>query len=484
MSAVLELRGISKQFGTVAALREASIVVHPRSIVALVGENGAGKTTLMRVAFGLVRPDAGQVLIDGREARLTTPAQAMESGIGMVHQHFALVPALTAAENSSLGRTGWFSARRAAARLERAAAASGLSVDPSARVDELPTGAQQRLEIATALARGARLLILDEPTAVLTPQESTELLHFVRRFADEGGAVVLITHKLREALGVADAVTVMRRGRTVLDVPRAAATEESVARAMLGDAPDPSSQRELVGTPVPHAVPPDSPPVATARHLIVAGTRGTPTVRGASFTLRSGEIVGIAGVEGSGVHELVRALAGRIEPSGGSLELPRQIGFVPEDRLRDALVPEWTIIENVALRDAGTARGRLPWGSIERETAELLTQFGVAAGGPRTVVATLSGGSQQRLVLARELAGKPSLLVVEQPTRGLDIAATAAIHERLRAARDGGAAVVVVSADLDELIMLADRLLVMYEGRPTEVVREREALGRAMLGLE
>jgi simple sugar transport system ATP-binding protein len=483
VSAALSLRGIAKRFGTVAALRDASLEVHPRSIVAVLGENGAGKTTLLRVAFGLVQPDAGQLLIDGQAVRLTSPAAAIALGVGMVHQHFALVPALTAAENMSLGGRGWFSADRAAARLRQVADDTGLAVDPAAPVETLSTGAQQRLEIVTALARGARLLILDEPTAVLTPQESAELLRFLRRFADEGGAVVLITHKLREALGVADTVTVMRRGRTVLDLPRAAATEDAVAQAMLGDAPAPDSRRELLGTPAPHASHPGAAPVAVARDLVIEGRRGLAVVHGATVALRRGEIVGIAGVEGSGVHELVRALAGRLAPTSGTLELPPCIGFVPEDRLRDALIPDWTISENVALRTAGTARGRLAWRAMDRSAAQLLEQFDVRADGPGAVVGTLSGGNQQRLVLARELAGDPPLLVVEQPTRGLDIAAAATIHERLIAARDRGAAVVIASADLEELIRLADRLLVMFEGRLREVDRDREAVGRAMLGL-
>ena len=484
MSAALALRGIAKRFGRVAALHDASLEVYPRSIVALVGENGAGKTTLARVAFGLVQPDAGQMLIDGREIRLTSPSQAIALGIGMVHQHFALVPALTAAENMSLGDRGWFSAERARLRLHQVGGETGLPVDPAAPVETLPTGAQQRLEIVTALAKGARLLVLDEPTAVLTPQESVELLRFLRRFADEGGAVVLITHKLREALGVADVVTVMRRGRTVLDVPRAAADEDSIARAMLGESRDPDKRRELLGAPVRHVSHPDAAPIVTARDVVMAGVRGTPVVRGATLTLRPGEIVGLAGVEGSGVHELVRALAGRLAPTSGVLELPLHIGFVPEDRLRDALIPEWTITENVALRESGAARGRMPWSVLERSAAELLEQFDIRAASPHDAVGTLSGGNQQRLVLARELAGNPPLLVVEQPTRGLDIAASAAIHERLIAARERGAAIVLASADLDELIMLADRLLVLFEGRPKEVMPDREAVGRAMLGLE
>jgi simple sugar transport system ATP-binding protein len=483
VTAALSLRGIFKRFDRVVALRDASLEVQPGKILALLGENGAGKTTLMRIAFGLIQPDAGEVAIAGRPVHLTSPAQAMALGVGMVHQHFALVPDLTAAENMSLGGRGWFNERAAADRLRDVAARAGLSVDPFARVEDMSTSAQQRLEIATALARGAKLLILDEPTAVLTPQESSELLQFLRRFADDGGAVVLITHKLREALGSADVVTVMRRGRTVLTAPRREVDQEAVAQAMLGEAPDAAHRRELLESPAQRAHAGERQPVVTARDLELPGPRGVPAVRGVTLTIYSGEIVGIAGVEGSGVAELVRALAGRLDPIAGELSLPSQIGFVPEDRLRDALIPEWSVTENVALRNAGSATGRIDWREFERTSASLLSDFDVRASSAHARVGTLSGGNQQKLVLARELAGDPALLVAEQPTRGLDVAASAAVHARLREARDRGAAVVVTAADLDELIMLADRLLVMFEGRAREVGLDRDAVGRAMLGL-
>jgi simple sugar transport system ATP-binding protein len=484
VSEALALHGISKRFGTLQALTGASLEVPYGSIVALLGENGAGKTTLMRIAFGIERADAGTVRIDGRAGRPTSPADAMRRGVGMVHQHFALVPALTAAENMSLGLRGWYSAGRAATRLRRVGEAAGLAIDPEAPIDTLPAGAQQRLEIVKALARGARCLILDEPTAVLTPQESIEVLRFLRAFAGDGGAVVLITHKLREALGVADAVTVMRRGRTVLRVPRNEATEGRVAEAMLGDATSLGARREVLGARSSHTRAPEAPVVAEARDLRVEGARGVPAVRGANLTLYAGEIVGITGVEGSGVQELVRAIAGRAVPGGGVLRLPRQIAYVPEDRLRDALVAEWTVVENLALRGAGEARGRVAWAALERTAADMLQKFDIRAESVRSRVAELSGGNQQKLVLARELAGDPPLIVVEQPTRGLDIAASAAVHEYLLEARDRGAAVVIASADLDELLMLAGRVLVTFGGRVREVERDRLAVGRAMLGLE
>lgn len=481
--AALVMRGISKRFGAVQALDGAELAVPRGAIVSLLGENGAGKTTLLRIAYGMVRPDAGTVMVDGRLASPASPAGAMRLGLGMVHQHFALVPALTAAENVALGGRGWFSARETAERMRAVAARSGLSVQADRPAGSLPTGAQQRLEIIKALARGARTLILDEPTAVLTPAESAELLAFLREFAGDGGAVVLITHKLREALGVADVVTVMRRGRTVLVASRAEASEESVARAMLGDSVWSAGRRELFGSPLPHPIEPNARAIAAVRNLVISGTRGEAVVRGVSAEVRSGEILGIAGVEGSGVRELVRALAGRIEPQEGEITLPEEIGFVPEDRVRDALVPEWSLTENVALRGAGRAAGRIDWPAVRMKTEAMLHRFDVRASGPAASAQTLSGGNQQKLVLARELADEPPLVVVEQPTRGLDIAASAAIHDQLVAARDRGAAVVIASADLDELLMLADRVLVMFDGHAHEAGRDRDVVGRAMLGL-
>jgi simple sugar transport system ATP-binding protein len=479
----LALRGMSKRFGMVQALDGAELEVPRGAIVSLLGENGAGKTTLLRIAYGMVRPDAGTVMVDGRPASPGSPAGAIRLGLGMVHQHFALVPALTAAENVALGGRGWFSAQATAARMREVTARTGLAVEADAPAGSMPTGAQQRLEIIKALARGARTLILDEPTAVLTPAESVELLAFLREFAHDGGAVVLITHKLREALGVADVVTVMRRGRTVLVASRGEASEESVARAMLGDGTWSAGRRELFGSRVPHPVDPNAPAIAEVKNIVITGARGDPVVRGVSAAARSGEILGIAGVEGSGVHELVRALAGRIDPEEGEVRLPEEIGFVPEDRVRDALVPEWSLAENVALKGAGRATGRVDWTLVRKRTDVMLHRFDVRASGPAVAARTLSGGNQQKLVLARELATEPPLLVVEQPTRGLDIAASAAIHDQLVAARDRGAAVVIASADLDELLMLADRVLVMFDGRAREVARERDVVGRAMLGL-
>ena len=510
---MLELLDIIKRFGPTVALDGAALTVRPGTVHALLGENGAGKTTLMRVVFGMTRADAGEVRYDGQPVRWRSPAAAIARGVGMVQQHFALVPAMTVAENVALGMGGRYAPRAAAERVRRLGADAGLGLDPDARVADLGVAAQQRVEIIKALGRDARLLILDEPTAVLVPAESAELLHWVRRFADGGRAVVLITHKLRDALDVADDVTVLRHGRTVLTTPASSATERSLAEAMLG-APRRESLAALVGEheigrparePFPskaRGAPPDKgiPPAASgtttlpspieaqgravirASGVTVRDARGVVRLRGASLEVRAGEIVGVAAVEGSGQRELLRVLGGRLAPTTGTIELPPAVGFVPEDRHHDALVLDFALFENVALHGLGPRRGRMPWRALRETTAALLAQFDVRASGVEARAGALSGGNQQKLVLGRELAERPAALVVESPTRGLDIRASEAVHERLRAAREAGTAVVVYSADLDEVLALADRMLVVHAGEVREVPHDREQVGRAMLG--
>ncbi|HEX6537211.1 MAG TPA: ABC transporter ATP-binding protein [Gemmatimonadaceae bacterium] len=472
--ASLELAHVRRRFGPVEALADASLTVRPATVHALLGENGAGKTTLMRIAFGMLRPDAGAVRIAGEPVGLHSPRAALEHGIGMVHQHFTAVPAMTVAENIALGGHGRLRASVARERVRELSERVGLPLDPDARAGDLPVGAQQRLEILKALSRGARVLILDEPTAVLAPAETADLLATLRRFADEGGSVVLITHKLPEALAVADDVTVLRRGRTVLTGAATELSEAALASAMLGGAP-PTQGEPLPGTP--------GHPVITAMRLALVDDRGVPRVHDATLVARAGEVVGVAGVEGAGQRELLRALAGRLRPRAGTLHLPERIGFVPEDRHRDALVLDFSLVENVALAGAGARRGRIPWRAVERRTLELMKRFDVRASGPRAPARALSGGNQQKLVLARELGDAPEAIVVENPTRGLDLAATAAVHRHLLDARDRGAAVVVYSSDLDEVLALADRLVVMFDGRSSEIPVDRDAAGRAMLGL-
>jgi simple sugar transport system ATP-binding protein len=442
----LALRDVVKRFGPAVALDGASLTVPTRTLHAVLGENGAGKTTLMRAAFGLVRPDGGEVRVLGRARRFATPAEAIAAGVGMVHQHFTLVPAMTVAENVALGGRGRFDPAAAAARVRAVGEATGLRLDPAAVVGTLPVAAQQRLEIVKALARAARVLILDEPAAVLGPDEAEELLGWLRRWVDGGGTAVLVTHKLRDALRHADAVTVLRRGRTVLARPVGrgadALTESQLAAAMLGEAAASGSAAagvpEAAGTPrpAPTAPSPTAPPagapsagaaVVRAERVGAVDDRGVVRLREATFVVRAGELVGVAAVEGSGQHELLRLLAGRLAPAAGTLERPARVAFVPEDRHRDALLVAAPLVENLALAGAGARRGRVPWGALAARVAALADGFDVRGGSAATPAGALSGGNQQKFVVARELAGDadgdvPALVVAENPTRGLDIA--------------------------------------------------------------
>jgi ABC-type uncharacterized transport system ATPase subunit len=493
----LSLSGIVKHFGSVRALDGASFSLQPATIHALLGENGAGKTTLMKVAFGMLRPDAGQVSMAGRPVAWRSPLDAIRAGVGMVHQHFTLVPAMTVAENvelgavSSIGSIGWRFDRRAAMERVRALGrSSGLAVEPNALVEELSVATQQRVEILKALDGAARILILDEPTAVLAPRETEELLRWLRSYTAGGGTAVLITHKLREALAVADDVTVLRHGRTVLTTSSTNTDETTLTRAMIGSdggsegATDRSTTRASRRAPYPTPYPALHPAgaVASLEGVVATNAERRESVH-ATFTIHTGEIVGIAGVEGAGQYTLLRVLARRIRPTSGRLTLPSEIGFIPEDRHRDGLVLEFSLTENVALRGAGTRRGRMAWAALRRRTSTLLREFDVRAPDASAPARVLSGGNQQRLVLARELDGEPPLIVAENPTRGLDVRATADVHDRLRDARDAGAAVVFYSSDLDEVLALATRVIVVHAGAIRETPLDRDLVGRAMLGL-
>ena len=470
---VLELSHITKRFGEQKVLDDVSLAVHRGTVHALLGENGAGKTTLMRIAFGLLRPDEGTLTIAGARGRVASARDAIVAGVGMVHQHFTNVGAMTVAENVALGGTGRFHAPDAERDVASIGERSGLVLDPEALASDLSVGGQQRLEIVKALSRNARILILDEPTAVLAPAEATELLHWLRRFADAGNAVVLITHKLHEALSVADDVTVLRRGRVVLQRAAAGLTGDGLAVALLGESPSTTESRA----------------VAEARERVVVKAVAldvvsySGAVRGVDLEIRAGELVGVAAIEGSGQHELLRALARRLPIAHGDLLLPTSIGFVPEDRHKDAVILPFSLEENVALKDAGTRRGTLRVRGNRDRTGELLSSFDVRGGTARTPMRSLSGGNQQKLVLARELQGDPMLLVVENPTRGLDLRASASVHARLREAAASGAAVVVYSSDVDELLGMATRVVVVHSGRVTETPLDRASIGRAMLGL-
>ena len=490
---LLQLADITVRFGTVTALAEAGMTVRAGTVHALLGENGAGKSTLMRVAFGMLRPQAGTITWRGAPVALPSPAAALALGVGMVHQHFSLVPEMTVAENVALGGRGRFDPTAAAARVREVAARAGLTLDPTARVRDLPVGAQQRCEIVKALARDVSLLILDEPTAVLAPSEAAELLAWVRGFADRGGAVVLITHKLRDALAVANDVTVLRRGVVQLQAARDEVTEDAVAAAMLGRAREGGEGTGALGVRRQKARDEDrnedgnedrgDAAALTLDAVTYTDAAGVQRVANATLQLRGGEIVGVAAVEGSGQHELLRLMAGRLAPTTGQLRRPAATGFIPEDRHRDAVLLDAPLTENVALRGAATRRGLMRWDQVATDTAALMARHDVRAPGPDVPMRTLSGGNQQKLVLARELDGHPALLVAENPTRGLDFVATAAVHDALRAARANGVAVVLYSSDLDEVLALADRVVVMLGGRLQALdTTDRDLVGRAMLG--
>jgi simple sugar transport system ATP-binding protein len=476
VSFVLRLDHIDKRFGPTIALDGGSLHVRRGTVHALLGENGAGKTTLMRVAFGMVRPDAGRIEWHGRQVAFPSPGAAMRAGLGMVHQHFTLVPAMSVAENVALGMYGHFTPSRAVERTLAVARAAGLRIDASERVRDLTVGGQQRAEIVKALVRDATLLILDEPTAVLSPNEAVELIDWMRRFADSGRSVVLITHKLREALRVADDVTVLRRGRTVLAASADGLTEAQLVSAMVGETPEhlSGSGGATVGASSATTVRLDA--------VSVRPNEGHRSLRELSITIRRGEIVGVAGVEGAGHRELLRLIAGRLAPTAGRVELPLRIAFIPEDRHRDALALTLPIYQNVALRGLRERRGIMPWSSIMASTERVIHAFDVRASGVSARAETLSGGNQQRLVLGRELFDRPDLIVAENPTRGLDVRATNAVIAHLIDARARGASVVVHSSDLDELLPIADRILVLFDGTARWAGVDREEISRLMLG--
>jgi len=477
---LLSLDGITHAFGHVRALESASLQVRAGSVHALLGENGAGKTTLMRVVFGLLRAQQGMMRWRGLPITVRSPSEALALGVGMVHQHFTLVPTMTVAENIALGGHGAFDPRHAADRVRDVAGAAGLMLDPQARVQDLPIGAQQRCEIVKALARDVRLLILDEPTAVLAPAEAVELLRWIRGYADAGNAVVLITHKLRDALAVADDITVLHRGRTVLTTAARDTDQARVADAMLGGTRAPATRvaSDVVNDRAGVA---SGPPVLTLNAVTVRDANGVDRVRAVTMQVCAGEIVGIGAVEGAGQYELLRVLSGRLTPTSGTRTIPGSVGFVPEDRHRDALLLDAPLFENTALQGAGARQGVIDWNSFRTRTSALLQRFDVRASGADARARTLSGGNQQKLVLGRELEAAREALVVENPSRGLDFVATDAVHQALRAARDAGMAVVVYSSDLDEVVLLADRVFAMHDGALIESVKNRDVLGRAML---
>jgi ABC-type uncharacterized transport system ATPase subunit len=475
----IELRGIRKRFGSTVALHDATLVVRPGTVHMLLGENGAGKTTLLNVATGLTPPDAGTIRLHGGERAWRSAHEAIAHGVVAVHQHFALVPTLSVAENVALtNRTvlARFDAGRAAAFVRRVAAEAGLEIDPSAIVGALPIALQQRVEIVKAIATNPSVLLLDEPTAVLSAPEADDLFRWLRAFAGAGHAVVVITHRLREAMAHGDHVTVMRQGRVEFDAPRHELTEADILMAVAGDAGS--------GTPEAAASAPTSaaPIVLETRDCSWVDARGLRRLDHATLSVRAGEIVGIAGVAGAGQWELLRVMAGRLAPSGGTVTGPNDIAFIPEDRLRDAVIEDLRLVENFTLRNAGIRRGLIRWSDETQHTAEAIATYAIRAPGPFARMGELSGGNQQRFVLARDLHGSPHAIVAENPTRGLDIRASRFVRDQLRAARQRGAAVVVYSSDVDELLGLADRIAVCHAGRVAVVTSDAASIAAAMLG--
>ena len=495
----ISMRGIWRRFGPVVANRDVSLELLPGTIHALVGENGAGKSTLMKILYGLLLPERGEIRVGGRPVRLHRPADAMRLGIGMVHQHFMLVDTLTVAENVTLGREpqalGTYRARRAGRDVADLAKRHGMAIDPHAPVRALSVGAQQRVEILKALYRGARVLILDEPTAVLTPQEVDDLFRMLRELHERGTTIVLITHKLAEVKALAEHVTVMRAGEVVASAPAAGLSIEAIAGHMVGhEVPALGARAERA----PGA------PLLEVRVLDVLDDRGLPAVRRASFDVCAGEIVGIAGVEGNGQHELVECLAGLRPPLRGEITIAGHrvsgrgtrehfaagLAHVPSDRLRCGLIPDMTLAENLVLgRHHDPALGRGPWLSPRRLVEHArpgIEAFDVRPADPLARAGGLSGGNQQKLIVARELSRGAPVLLAAHPTRGVDLGAVAFIHRRLLEERDAGRAVLLVSSELSEILALADRVFVMFEGecvhetRPAETSEHR--LGLYMTG--
>ena len=461
----VELRGIDKRFGDVHANRDVSLAVRPGTIHGIVGENGAGKSTLMGILYGYYQPDRGEILVRGKPAAIRSAQDALAAGIGMVHQHFMLVEPFTVLENVVLGVEGGLrlapALARARAELERLGREYHLEVDPDARVADLSVGQRQRVEILKALYRGADVLILDEPTAVLTPAEADHLFRILVSLRGEGKAVLLITHKLREIRAVTDVVTVMRQGRIVATLPTAETTAEQLAELMVG---------RTVSLHVDKAPARPGEPLLEVTDLVVEDALGVERVKRVSFTVRRGEIVGVAGVAGNGQSELLEALAGIRPTKSGQIRVRGgRLAHVPEDRQRMGLIMPFAAQESAILGYQGEAayngaillRRAAVAASFSRQAAE----YDIRPANGNLATSAFSGGNQQKIVLARELDRNPDVLLVGQPTRGVDIGAIEFVHRRLVALRDAGKALLVVSVELDEILALADRILVMHDGR-------------------
>jgi ABC-type uncharacterized transport system ATPase subunit len=497
---VIEMRDITKRFGEFVANDQINLNVKKGEIHALLGENGAGKSTLMNMLAGLLEPTSGEILINGQNVTIESPSKAAQLGIGMVHQHFMLVDAFTVTENIILGSestnaAGMIDLKNAMAEITALSKKYGLDVDPTAKVADISVGAQQRVEIIKTLYRGADLLIFDEPTAVLTSDEITELLKIMKVLVSEGKSIILITHKLDEIRAVADRVTVIRRGKSIETVEVAGATNDDLAEWMVGRSVSFKTEKIAAN---PKEV------ILSIENLVVNENRGIPAVKNLSLEVRAGEIVGIAGIDGNGQSELIQAITGLRKVKSGKISIkgedvthysPRKItelsvGHVPEDRHRDGMILEMTVAENFALqtyyKEPISKNGILNYSKINEKARQLMEEFDVRGAGELIPGKSLSGGNQQKAVIAREIDRNPDLLIVSQPTRGLDVGAIEYIRKRLIAERDKGKAVLVVSFELDEILDVSDRIAVIHDGSihgivlPAETTKQE--LGKLMAG--
>lgn len=502
MAPVLQLKSITKRFPGVLANDAIDLTLQQGEILALLGENGAGKTTLMNILYGLYQPDEGEIWVREKKITVHSPTDAIRAGVGMVHQHFMLIPVFTVTENVMLGeeslRFGDFLDRpKAAARIREISSKYGLDVDPDAYVRDLPVGVQQRVEIIKLLYREANILIFDEPTAVLTPQEADELFEIMRLLVKQGKSIIFITHKLREVLDVADRIMVIRRGKVVGETTPESADRESLASMMVGRAVNLEVEKKT-------AVPGET--VLEVKGLEVADDQKQVMVEGVSFEIRAGEILGLAGVQGNGQTELVDAVTGMRKPTAGSIKLlgetvtyatPRKFtemgsAHVPEDRQKDGLVLSFPIADNMILNTyykEPFAKGVIRQEKVILSNAEkLIEQFDVRTPSPTVNVGTLSGGNQQKVIVARELSRPIKLLVASQPTRGLDVGSIEYIHSQIVKKRDEGCAVLVASSELDEIMELSDRIAVMYRGKIIAIVNADEVtkqeVGLLMAGVQ
>ncbi|HEM6302101.1 TPA: ABC transporter ATP-binding protein [Streptococcus suis] len=496
---VIEMRNITKIFGEFVANDHINLNVKRGEIHALLGENGAGKSTLMNMLAGLLEPTSGEIAINGEVVTIDSPSKAAHLGIGMVHQHFMLVDAFTVAENIILGsettKAGVIDLKKAIAEIKELSERYGLEVDPTAKVADISVGAQQRVEILKTLYRGADLLIFDEPTAVLTPAEIAELLKIMKKLIEEGKSIILITHKLDEIRAVANRVTVIRRGKSSETVDVAGATNEDLAEWMVGRSV--SFKTEKIASN-PKEV------ILSIKDLVVNENRGIPAVKGLNLDVRAGEVVGIAGIDGNGQSELIQAITGLRKVKSGSITIkgeeivgktPRkitemQVSHVPEDRHRDGLVLQMSVAENIALqtyyKEPNSKNGILNYNIINEKARQLMEEFDVRGASELVPSKALSGGNQQKAIIAREIDRNPDLLIVSQPTRGLDVGAIEYIRKRLIAERDKGKAVLVVSFELDEILDVSDRIAVIHDGTIHGIVdpatTNKQELGVLMAG--